>query len=102
MSTNLEFQNWETEGVGELKIGDRIAIILAKRGMSQRELAQKINATDVSVSRYINNNRMPKANVLVDIVKALDVSVDELLGTESERPAQAATSERDLRCVELS
>ena len=89
MSTNLEFQNWETEEAGELKIGDSIAIVLAKRGMSQRELANKIHCTEVSVSRYINNTRVPKATILVEIAKVLDVSVDELLGTESEKPAQA-------------
>ena len=75
--------------MSDIRVGDRIKMFLEMKGMSYRELSRKAGITIVSVSRYINNNRMPRANVLADIAKALDVSVDELLGAESEKPTQA-------------
>lgn len=72
----------ETEEEASVKplLGDRIAKLLRDRNMSQREFAEKIEMTDVSVSRYINNSRLPNANVVVRMSKALGISADELLG----------------------
>ena len=55
---------------------------LDKKGMTQRELAEKIGATEVSVSRYVSGQRIPKATVLLKIAMALGVSTDYLLGVE--------------------
>ena len=77
---NMEFQNWEAQEAGELKFGDRVNILLCKKGMTQRELAKAIHMTDVSISRYINNSRVPKGTAIVAIAKALGVSTDVLLG----------------------
>lgn len=65
---------------GELSIGDRLAIRLAKVGMTQRDLAKMLNVTEVSVSRYVNNQRVPKASVLARIADILSCTTDELLG----------------------
>jgi ribosome-binding protein aMBF1 (putative translation factor) len=61
-------------------IGDRIAGVLAQKGMTQRELAERTDTTEVSISRYINNHRVPKATIIVKIANALGVSADALLG----------------------
>lgn len=66
---------------GGTKLGDRIAGILAQKGMTQRELAERTDTTEVSISRYINNQRVPKATMIVKIAKVLGVSADALLGT---------------------
>lgn len=68
-----------TEAV-DFALGDRIKILLDRRGMSQRELADRIGCTEVSVSRYITGARMPKAPTLARIAKVLNVSADMLLG----------------------
>ena len=52
---------------------DRINKMLERRRMTQRELAEKIGKTEVSVSRYVSGQRVPKATVLLKIAQALDV-----------------------------
>ena len=66
----------------ETMLGDRISKYLAERKMTQRQFAQKIGMTEVSVSRYVNNDRLPNANVVVRMAKALGISTDELLGMD--------------------
>lgn len=61
---------------------NNIAYYCKKRGMTQRELAEKIGATEVSVSRWINGNRIPKANDALKIAKALGTSVYALFEEE--------------------
>ena len=56
----------------ELTLGGRIAALLKQNGMTQRELAEKVKVTEVSMSRYIAN-----------IAAALNTTSDYLLGTES-------------------
>ena len=85
MKRNLveeSFQKWEEEDAKKMDMGGRIASTMNKLGMTQRELAQKCHITEVSMSRYINNSRMPKGPIVVEIAKALKVSTDYLLGLE--------------------
>ena len=79
------FQEWEERDAKKLDVGGRIAKILCERKMTQRELAQKCHITEVSMSRYINNSRMPKGTAIVAMAKALGVSADYLLGLSDMR-----------------
>lgn len=63
---------------------NNIAYYCKKRGMTQRELAKKIGATEVSVSRWIKCNRIPKVNDALKIAKALGTSVYELFEEDDE------------------
>ncbi|MCR4746795.1 MAG: helix-turn-helix domain-containing protein [Lachnospiraceae bacterium] len=65
-----------------MTIGNRILELLEERNMSQRELAEKVGVTEVSMSRYINSRRIPRAAVLSNIAKVFHVSTDYLLGIE--------------------
>ena len=49
--------------------------LLKLKGMTQSELANKIGVTEVSISRYINMERIPKITTVIDISKALDVDI---------------------------
>lgn len=62
---------------------DRLKEILDRRGMSQRDLAIKIETTEVSVSRYISGDRIPKGPIVLKIAQALNVQTDWLLGNDS-------------------
>lgn len=76
-------------------IGKRISTVLDKLNMTQRELAQKINVTEVTIGRYINDIREPKGSVLRDIAVALGVTTDYLLGSTSD-PKLTAKDEKDI------
>lgn len=67
-----------------MNIGERITHALEKRGMTQKELANKTRLTEVTISRYINNHRVPKATHIITLCKALCVSADWLLGVKED------------------
>ncbi|NCC42476.1 MAG: XRE family transcriptional regulator [Clostridia bacterium] len=57
----------------------RIKEQLIKNCMSQRELADTIGTTEVSISRYVSGERVPKAPLIAKMAKALNCTCDELL-----------------------
>lgn len=65
-------------------LGERISDLLQKHGLSQRELADKVGVTEVSMSRYIKGDRIPKGPIVVNIATALHTTVEYLMGQESE------------------
>lgn len=77
-----------------MNIGPRITGLLQKRGMTQRELAYRIGATEVSVSRYITGARMPKANIIVYMADALNTTTDYILGRVDN---DTSTGDKELR-----
>ena len=63
-------------------IGRNIKRVLERQGKTQRELAEEIGVTVVTVSRYIHGDRVPKATMLVKIADALGVTTDQLISGE--------------------
>lgn len=62
--------------------GERLLSLLQKQGVTQRELAERINSTEATISRYVSGDREPKAEVLANIAIALHTTSDFLLGIE--------------------
>jgi transcriptional regulator with XRE-family HTH domain len=56
-----------------------IKIILKLKNIRQRELAKRMGISEVSLSRYLNGERIPKANYIITMAKALGISVSLLL-----------------------
>ena len=67
-----------------MNMGARILTLLKQKGMTQRELANQIGVTEVSISRYISGARMPKANIVVYMADALNTTTDFILGRTEE------------------
>ena len=66
-------------------IGRNIEQKLKEAGITQRELAERVNITEVTISRYINGGRIPKAPALLAIARALNCVIESLLqGVEYE------------------
>lgn len=61
------------------KLGERIAALLKERHISQKDLAMMVGVTESALSRYINNEREPKLEVLANFATALDTTVDYLM-----------------------
>lgn len=70
--------------MNENTLGGRILELLKKNDMTQRELAEIVGTTEVSMCRYIKNERTPKGPVIANIANALHTTSDYLLGTEEE------------------
>lgn len=56
---------------------------LQKQNISQRELANRTDVTEVSISRYCKGQRSPNADTIAKIADELHVNADYLLGRES-------------------
>ena len=54
--------------------------LMESRGISQKWLADEAHTTEATISRYVNGIHQPNINLVIDIAKALDVSVDYLIG----------------------
>ena len=57
-------------------IGERISELLKQHGLSQRELAATVGVTEVSMSRYIRGDRIPRGPILANIAAALHAAGD--------------------------
>ena len=66
-------------------LGNRISKILKAKGMSQKSLAYAIGITEATMSRYVNDERTPNAEVIVKIAKLLHTTTDDLLGLKAEQ-----------------
>ena len=63
-------------------IGRNIKRALERQGISQRQFAKNIGITECSLSRYINDTRVPKATMLAKIADTLGVTTDQLISGE--------------------
>lgn len=69
------------------KIGVQIKQLRLAAGMTQRELAQRINVGNTTLSQYESGARVPSDEVKLKIAMVFGVSVDYLLGaTDSREP----------------
>ena len=60
-------------------IGETIASLRKKKGMTQNDLAEKMNVTDKAVSKWERDLSCPDINTISKLADILDVSVEELL-----------------------
>lgn len=60
-------------------IGEIISLLRKEKGMTQNDLAQKLNVTDKAVSKWERNLSCPDINSIPKLAEVLDVSVEELL-----------------------
>ena len=68
------------------QIGANIAAFRRRMGITQAELAEKLNYTDKAVSKWERGESVPDVMTLVQVAELFSVSLDELTGlTEIER-----------------
>lgn len=63
-------------------IGEKILILREKLNMKQKELANLAGITEATLSRYENNKREPRGEIVTRLAKVLNVSTDYLLDNE--------------------
>ena len=82
------------------EFGKRLRAFREERGLSQRELAERIHTRAPQVSRYETGAYLPNAETLVSIVEALKVDLSALLlGRAGGKPGDDIGI-KDLRLVE--
>ena len=64
------------------KIGKFIAKLRKRKNMTQEELAEKLNVSSKSISRWENGKTMPDVSLFESLCKELGITINELLNGE--------------------
>lgn len=81
--------------------GSRLRKLREGRGLTQRELAERIEMEVAQVTRYERGQALPNAETLASLARILDVSLDLLLlGQEPDHPRPAEAPVLDLPLLE--
>ena len=64
-------------------IQNNIAELLKKNGMTQKELAEELNTTEASISRYVSGGRVPKGPMCIQMAAALNCKVEDLYSVKT-------------------
>lgn len=75
-------------------IGKMISSLRKEKGMTQSELAEKMNVTDKAVSKWERDLSCPDINTISKLADVLEVSVDELL--QAKKKEYSNTKLKDL------
>lgn len=65
-----------------IKIGKYIAFKRKEQGLTQKQLAEKLNMSDKSVSKWERAICLPDVSVYLELCKILDISINEFLAGE--------------------
>ena len=63
----------------QIKIGKFIAERRKNAGLTQMQLAERLNITDRAVSKWERGKSMPDASIMLELCEALKISVNDLL-----------------------
>ena len=62
-----------------MKFGDKLIKLRKKNGFSQEDLANKLNVSRQSVSKWESNNTYPETDKIVQICNIFNCSMDDLI-----------------------
>ena len=66
----------------QVKIGKFIAECRKKQGLTQLQLAERLNITDRAVSKWENGKSMPDSSIMLELCDVLNITVTDLLNGE--------------------
>ena len=74
------------------KIGQNITLYRKRSGLTQAELAEKINYSDKSVSKWESGGGAPDIYVLMQLAEIFDVTVNDLIASEQPKHVRRKTN----------
>ena len=60
-------------------LGNRLCSLRQEKGLTQKEVSDRIGITKAMLSKYENGRNIPRADVLADLADVLETSTDYLL-----------------------
>ncbi len=63
----------------------RLEALMEEYNMSQIELANRIGTTNVTISRYLSSERIPRLEIVTKMAEVFHTSVDYLVGLTNTR-----------------
>ena len=68
--------------MGNETFGQRLLRLRKEKGLTQNDIADKVNVTAQAVSKWENDQASPDIDVLVKLSDIFEISLDKLLGKE--------------------
>lgn len=69
-------------------VGEFIQTIRKDKGLTQKQLAEKVGVTDKAISKWETGKGLPEISLLMPLCEALGVNVNELLSGEKISPSE--------------
>lgn len=63
-----------------IKFAKRLRKLMEESHVLQKELAQRARITEAALSRYLNDGRIPRIDVVANLATVLNTTTDYLLG----------------------
>lgn len=77
----------------QIKIGKFIADMRKKQGLTQRQLAEQLNVTDKTISKWETGYRLPDVSLILELSSVLKVDINELLAGEEYSTKEVSSEE---------
>jgi transcriptional regulator with XRE-family HTH domain len=81
-------------------IGLKIKILREERGLSQKQLADKLNISRPAVTKYERDEREPNYDILLKLADYFGVSTDFLLGKTNEKDKNTHSYNKNIKRLE--
>lgn len=78
------------------KFSYRLIVLMEDFNMRQIDLSKKIGISNVTISRYLSGDRIPRLDVITKIASAFNVSIDYLLGLSDDKNGENANTNTDV------
>lgn len=75
---------------------NRIRVVLSEREVTNRTLAEKLDVSEMTVSRWVTNKIQPSMSQFIEISKILNVDIKELIEVDPLEISGNAESEASL------
>ena len=69
-----------TNAEAEVTFQKRLKALLDESSMKQKDLARRARITEAALSRYLNEGRIPRMEVVANLATVLNTTTDYLLG----------------------
>lgn len=76
---NVIRKTYPEDIMNNLQTGQFIKQLRKEKGMTQRELAEKLNVSEKTVSKWETGNGLPDTGIMLPLSKVLGITVNELL-----------------------
>ena len=63
-----------------VQIQKKLAETIQQSGLTQTEIARRLNVSQSNISHYVKGDKMPSLDTFANLCKILDVSSDDILG----------------------
>lgn len=85
------------------RIGSFLRELRTEKGLTQEQLAEKLNVSGRTVSRWENGNNMPDLSIIVELADFYDIDIRELLnGERKSEKMNEETKEAVLQAVDYA